>query len=114
MKKHLIIVADLCLMLNSCNQNAQKSSQSMQSSQNSQWRGKNRDGVYNETGLLKVWPENGPELLWSYEGLGAGFTSAAVTNEKLYITGLFASVYQRPIHIHNSNVHSRIYYRSEC
>jgi hypothetical protein len=75
-------------MLNSCNQNAQKSSQSMQNSQNSQWRGENRDGVYNENSLLKVWTENSPELLWSYEGLGAGFTSAAIANEKLYITGL--------------------------
>ena len=88
MKKHMIILAGLCVMLSSCNQNAQKSAQSVQSSQNSQWRGENRDGVYNETGLLKVWPENGPELLWSYEGLGAGFTSAAIANEKLYITGL--------------------------
>jgi len=89
MKKYLIIVAGLCIMLNACKQNAQNSSQSVvKTSQNSQWRGENRDGVYNETGLLKVWPESGPELLWSYEGLGAGFTSAAIANEKLYITGL--------------------------
>ncbi|MDR0794739.1 MAG: PQQ-binding-like beta-propeller repeat protein [Tannerella sp.] len=56
--------------------------------QNSQWRGANRDGVYNETGLLKVWPANGPELLWHFDGLGAGFTSAAIASEKIYITGL--------------------------
>ena len=55
---------------------------------NSQWRGENRDGVYNETGLMKVWPEGGLELLWSYEGLGEGWTSAAIANGKLYITGL--------------------------
>ncbi|MDR0796673.1 MAG: PQQ-like beta-propeller repeat protein [Tannerella sp.] len=55
---------------------------------NSQWRGENRDGVYNETGLLKEWPADGPELLWSFEGLGAGFTSVAIANEKIYITGI--------------------------
>jgi len=55
---------------------------------NSQWRGENRDGVYNETGLLKIWPPDGPQLLWSYEGLGAGYTSVAIVGEKIYITGL--------------------------
>ena len=29
-----------------------------------EWRGENRSGIYNETGLLKVWPEGGPELVW--------------------------------------------------
>lgn len=91
MEKSLIIIAGLLLILNSCKQNVQTGSQntqSLQSAQNSQWRGENRDGVYSESGLLKVWPEEGPELLWAYEGLGAGFTSAAIANEKLYITGL--------------------------
>ena len=89
MKKCLIIIAGLSFILNSCNQKVQTSSQNLQNSQNSQWRGENRDGVYNETGLLKVWPEEGPELLWSFEGLGEGFTSASIANEKLYITGLY-------------------------
>ena len=30
----------------------------------SQWRGPNRSGVSNETGLLDEWPEDGPPLLW--------------------------------------------------
>ena len=55
---------------------------------NSQWRGNGRDGVYNETGLLKEWPEGGPQLLWSYEGIGEGFSSAAISDGNLYITGL--------------------------
>jgi outer membrane protein assembly factor BamB len=54
---------------------------------NSQWRGENRNGMYNEAGLLKVWPEGGPQLLWAYEGLGEGYTSVAIANEKIYITG---------------------------
>ena len=54
---------------------------------NSQWRGDGRDGVYNETGLLKVWPEAGPQLLWSFEGLGDGYASVAIANGKIYVTG---------------------------
>ena len=60
----------------------------LQAQTNSQWRGEGRDGIYNETGLLKVWPADGPQLLWKFEGLGKGMTSAAIANEKLYITGL--------------------------
>jgi len=52
-----------------------------------QWRGDHRDGKYNETGLVKQWPENGPELLWHFEGLGDGHASAAVTTEKVYTSG---------------------------
>ncbi|MCL2624064.1 MAG: PQQ-binding-like beta-propeller repeat protein [Planctomycetaceae bacterium] len=55
---------------------------------NSQWRGEKRDGIYNETGLLKEWPADGPELLWYVEGLGDGYTSPAIANGKIYITGL--------------------------
>ena len=54
----------------------------------SQWRGPNRDGIYNETGLLKKWPDNGPELKWSVEGLGFGHSCVAVLNEKVYVTGI--------------------------
>jgi len=53
-----------------------------------QWRGTNRDGIYNEKGLLKKWPDAGPKLLWHYEGLGDGHTSAAVTSKAIFITGM--------------------------
>ncbi len=52
-----------------------------------QWRGPNRDGIYNETGLLKQWPANGPKLLWSFQELGDGHASAAVTENKVYSAG---------------------------
>jgi outer membrane protein assembly factor BamB len=60
--------------------------------QNSQWRGDHRNGVYNETGLLKKWAVGGPELLWKYEGIGDGYTSVAIANGKIYITGLTGDV----------------------
>ncbi|MCK4881021.1 MAG: hypothetical protein KAS82_10185 [Bacteroidales bacterium] len=31
--------------------------------QDAQWRGPQRDGKYPDTGLLKSWPDGGPELL---------------------------------------------------
>jgi len=58
----------------------------------SQWRGPNRDGVYTEAGLLKKWPEAGPKLLWQFDGLGEGFTSAAVTTKGVFTTGMINNI----------------------
>jgi len=52
-----------------------------------QWRGTHRDGIFQENGLLDHWPEEGPELLWVYEGLGRGYAAPAVTNDKIFING---------------------------
>ncbi|MEA1876642.1 MAG: PQQ-binding-like beta-propeller repeat protein [Bacteroidota bacterium] len=57
-----------------------------------QFRGENRDGVYSEENLLKEWPEAGPEQLWSFEGLGNGYGSPTVTNDKIFVTGEIDSV----------------------
>jgi hypothetical protein len=54
----------------------------------SQWRGPDRDGKYPQTGLLKQWPDGGPELLWSFEGLGAGHGSASIAGDRLYVLGM--------------------------
>ncbi len=51
------------------------------------FRGPKRDGIYNETGLLKTWPSSGPGLLWEVTGIGRGQSSAAVTDDAIYITG---------------------------
>jgi outer membrane protein assembly factor BamB len=56
--------------------------------QNSQWRGPNRNGIYNETGLLQKWPAQGPELLWSFEGLGAGHGNVGIGKDKMFILGM--------------------------
>ncbi len=54
----------------------------------SQWRGPNRDGIYPETGLLKKWPAEGPKMLWSFDGLGIGMGSVAISKEKIFVTGI--------------------------
>ena len=35
-----------------------------------QWRGPDRNGIYPETDLLNEWPEEGPEQLWTTDGIG--------------------------------------------
>ncbi len=52
-----------------------------------QWRGDNRDGKYNETNLLKVWPETGPEVLWTATGFGDGYSSVIVADNMIFTTG---------------------------
>ncbi len=60
---------------------------SIQSQTIAQFRGTERNGVYNETNLLKTWPITGPELRWMNENIGNGYGSAAVTSDRLYING---------------------------
>ncbi|MCD4710345.1 MAG: PQQ-binding-like beta-propeller repeat protein, partial [Bacteroidales bacterium] len=54
------------------------------------WRGPTRDGHYPETGLLKQWPAGGPEILWSFEELGQGHSSAIVEQGFVYTTGMIS------------------------
>lgn len=56
------------------------------------WRGPNRTGVYNETNLLKEWPEQGPELLWHYDSLPSGYASVSIANNTIYTTGRIDSI----------------------
>jgi outer membrane protein assembly factor BamB len=52
-----------------------------------QWRGPRRDGVSAERGLLKAWPQNGPQLAWKATGAGQGYSSFAVAGGRLYTLG---------------------------
>ncbi len=52
-----------------------------------QWRGPERNGIFQESGLLEQWPDEGPELLWTYEGLGRGYAAPAVMGDKLFVNG---------------------------
>ncbi len=53
----------------------------------SEWRGPGRTGEYFETGLLKQWPAEGPEKIWSYSDLPGGYASPAMGEEFIYVTG---------------------------
>jgi len=53
-----------------------------------EWRGPERNGIIPETGLMKSWPENGPDMAWSYEGLGDGHGSIGPAKDRFFILGL--------------------------
>lgn len=52
------------------------------------WRGPERNGIYPETGLLKTWSADGPELLWETMDAGKGYSSPVVVGDRLYLTGM--------------------------
>jgi outer membrane protein assembly factor BamB len=53
----------------------------------SQWRGANRDGISQETGLLQDWPKAGPPQVWRASGLGNGYSSFSTSRGRLYTLG---------------------------
>ena len=52
-----------------------------------QWRGPTRDGISKETGLLREWPAAGPALRWQVNGTGAGYSTPAVVEDRLFLLG---------------------------
>ncbi|HVA49870.1 MAG TPA: PQQ-binding-like beta-propeller repeat protein [Pirellulales bacterium] len=50
-----------------------------------QWRGPNRDGVSQERGLVKEWPQDGPKLLWQIDDLGDGYSTPSVSHGRIYV-----------------------------
>lgn len=52
-----------------------------------QWRGKDRSGISQESGLLQSWPEGGPNLVWEASGLGAGYSSISISDGKIFTLG---------------------------
>lgn len=48
-----------------------------------QWRGPNRDGISKETGLLKVWPDGGPKVVWK-SPIGDGYSAVSISQGRIY------------------------------
>lgn len=40
-----------------------------------------------DTGLLKKWPDGGPKLIWTAEGIGHGFSSVTIADGLIYTDG---------------------------
>jgi outer membrane protein assembly factor BamB len=51
------------------------------------FHGPDRSNKSVETGLLKEWPDKGPALLWTASGLGDGYSSISVGDNRLYTAG---------------------------
>jgi outer membrane protein assembly factor BamB len=52
-----------------------------------QFHGPRRDNISHETGLLKKWPDDGPELLWRTGGIGHGWATVAIAAGRIYTAG---------------------------
>ena len=52
-----------------------------------QWRGPQRDGISSDTGLLSQWPEGGPPLAWRARGMGRGFSSVSIADNRIFSMG---------------------------
>jgi len=53
-----------------------------------QWHGPLRDNISTETGLMDQWPQGGPKMLWSVDGIGAGYSTVSIAEGFIYITGM--------------------------
>ena len=73
MKENIVIFLGLMSILGSCDIFVQ------------QWNESASDAISPGTGLLDTWPDEGPELLWKYEGLGKGYGGPVISKEGIFI-----------------------------
>src|SRR5215211_8217990 len=52
----------------------------------SQWHGNDRTNVSTETGLQKAWAAQ-PPTVWSINGLGTGYSSVAIKDDRIFVQG---------------------------
>ncbi|MEM9556765.1 MAG: PQQ-binding-like beta-propeller repeat protein [Acidobacteriota bacterium] len=52
------------------------------------FRGPDRDGIFPGESILQSWPDGGPPLLWSQDGLGETYASMTIAGGRLYTTGM--------------------------
>jgi outer membrane protein assembly factor BamB len=50
-----------------------------------QWRGPQRNGLSQESGLLQQWPKDGPTLRWKISRAGSGYSTPAVVGDRIYL-----------------------------
>jgi len=55
-----------------------------------QFHGPRRDNHSTDTGLLRRWPDGGPRLIWTANGIGQGYASLAIVNQTIYTSGNIA------------------------
>ncbi|TNF46335.1 MAG: alcohol dehydrogenase [Bacteroidetes bacterium] len=53
-----------------------------------EFRGIARSGHFNETGLLKQWPDEGPKLFLKIEGIGKGYSHPILVDDIIFVTGI--------------------------
>ncbi len=82
MKRRLInTIAVLCLCLSAVPV-TRSANMASSTSDWPQWRGPQRNGISQETGLLKEWPKEGPKLVWQMNDIGDGYSTPAVVGTR--------------------------------
>ena len=59
----------------------------MQKTEIVEFRGPDRSGIFNETNLLKTWPDDGPEMNFYIDSIGDGYGSPVIANNLMFCTG---------------------------
>ena len=78
-----------------------------------QWRGENSEAKYLAPNLLAQWPDDGPEILWHFDGLGDGFSTPVFTNGRIYCTGMEDNIGYIHIFTENGTHEKKIEYGKE-
>lgn len=65
------------------------------------WRGPQHNGNYPDTGLLKQWPAEGPQLVFETEDAGKGYSSPVVVGDRVYLTGMNEDETSEVLHCYN-------------
>jgi len=73
-----LLIAGLLVLLWAC------ADEGLTSTDWPQFQGPNRDGISQETGVARAWPEGGPRVLWSVP-LGEGYAGPAVRDGRVYL-----------------------------
>ena len=79
-----VMVLSAVMLLSSCGAGSQRQETRLEGSDWAQFLGPNRNSTSPQTGLLRSWPENGPEILWEVE-VGRGFGAPVVKNGRVYL-----------------------------
>jgi len=51
------------------------------------FHGPGGDNISPDAGLLKKWPQGGPPMLWTTEGIGEGYSSVSIAAGRIYTAG---------------------------
>ena len=57
------------------------------------FHGPDRTNKSLETGLLKGWAEEGPEMLWTVSGLGKGYSSVSIAEAFVFKASSFVRIF---------------------
>jgi len=82
--RSLITIAALCLSFSAVSV-TRSANMDTSTSDWPQWRGPERNGISQESSLLKQWPKEGPKLLWQLNDIGDGYSTPAVVGTRIYL-----------------------------